>query len=363
MDRLRENQIAELAQKIAFPPLKIVGWQKEPRWESSDAQRRYRPDAVVEIRWENKPYLFVAEMVGQASPKTLQQAIAQVKTYISVAQTRDKSTRYYPLLIAPYLSQERLELLTAEQVSGFDLSGNGVVVVPGKLFVYRSGAVNNFPSNAPIKNVFRGVSSIVPRVFFAKPQFETVSDVFKEIGKRSGRITFATVSKVLKTMEEEFLIARTNESIRLLDGKGLLKNLRENYRRPSTDRTLLGKVADLAIARAQMTNNADKGGFLYAIDEPNRYTVIPSNNTMTRLYTQDMDRLLMGVKFDQTERFANLKIIETQEQTVYFDRRVEPLEKVFYTSPLQVYLELASGGKREAEMAEQIAGGLLNFKY
>ncbi len=363
MQRLREQQITELARKITFPPLNITSWKKPPTFQSADAKRKYRPDAVIEICWENKPYLLIAEIAGQASPKLIEQAIHQVKKYVSVAQASNKSTRYYPLLIAPYLSEERLELLIAEQISGLDLSGNGVVIVPGKIFVYRSGAANKFPSNALIKNVFRGVSSIVPCVFFAKPEYASVNEVWQAITERSGTTTLATVSKVLKTLGEELLIARTDEGIRLLDGNGLLKNLRTNYRRPAITQTRLGKVADLPEACAKMVENAKKKGILWAMDETNRYAVMPSGNAITRVYAEDINKLLTGIELRQTDRFANLELIETREPTIYFDRRREPDEGVYYISPLQVYLELASGGKREQDTAEKIAAGLLKFRY
>lgn len=40
---------------------------------------------------------------------------------------------------------------------------------------------------------------------------------------------------------------------------------------------------------------------------------------------------------------------------IYFDRRRDANDGIFYTSPLQVYLELAVGGKREQETAAQSA--------
>ena len=122
------------------------------------------------------------------------------------------------------MSEDALKRLFEAEISGIDLSGNGVVVVPDKLFVYRAGAKNKFLSNAPIKNVFRGTSSLIRGVFFAKPEYENVGEVLEEIKKRGGRTTFSTVSKVLKTLEEELIIGK-GEKIRLLDAKKLLAAL------------------------------------------------------------------------------------------------------------------------------------------
>ena len=59
-----------------------------------------------------------------------------------------RDTSYYPMLVTPYLREAQLEELRQQQVSGIDLSGNGVITIPGKLFVYRTGKPNKFPDSA-----------------------------------------------------------------------------------------------------------------------------------------------------------------------------------------------------------------------
>lgn len=237
-----------------------------------------------------------------------------------------------------------------------------MVVVPDELFVYRFGEKNKFPSNAPIKNVFRGTSSIIPRVFLARAEYQSVTEVLEEILERGGKTTIATVSKVLKTLEEDLLISR-KEGIRLLDSKGLLNNLRENYQRPAIERKMIGKVGNLDNTLIRLSENSAENKILYAIDKPRRYAVMGTDSSATRVYTENISSSLLETDFTETSRFPNLEIIQTSDQTVYFDRRYEMATGAYYTSPLQVYLELATGGKREKETAEQIEEGLLNFRY
>ncbi len=139
--------------------------------------------------------------------------------------------------------------------------------------------------------------------------------------------------------------------------------MRENYRQPIAEKRITGKAEDIDDTLLQMSENADENDFLCAVNEPRRYAVMPSSNAMTKVYTQNIDKLLAEINFSEGERFSNLEIIETQDPTVYFDRRYELAPGYYFTSPLQVYLELANGGKREKETAEQIAEGLLNFRY
>ena len=53
----------------------------------------------------------------------------------------------------------------------------------------------------------------------------------------------------------------------------------------------------------------------------------------------------------QPDRFPNLELLETEDETVYFDARKE--ENFWWASPVQVYLELMAGDKRDQETAEQ----------
>ncbi len=357
MERLNERNLFELVRKINFPPLGFKILEETPSFKSQEFG-----DYIADIEWENRSYKFLIEIKSQATPKILDEAVYQLKRNISLAQNLNKSEKYYPLLIAPYLSEERLERLAAENISGLDLSGNGSIIVPGKLFVYRYGGKNKFPSNAPIKNVYRGTSSIIPRVFFAQPEFQSVTEVLEEITTRSGKTTIATVSKVLKTLEEELLISR-KEGVRLMDGRSLLKNLRENFQRPAIEKKIIGKTEDLDNTLIQLSENSAENNILYAIDKPRRYAVMGSDSSATKVYTENISSSLLESNFSETSRFPNLEIIQTSDPTIYFDRRYEMASAAYYTSPLQVYLELATGGKREKETAEQIEEGLLNFRY
>lgn len=347
MRRLTEKQIMDSIQNIDFEPLEIKLQNRKTKPANGDA--------MLSIGWKKTSENFIAEILGQATPKQIDLGILQLEK-----KAKSSGGTFFPIIIAPYLSEQALNRLWKAEISGIDLSGNGVVVVPGKLFVFRTGAKNKFLSNAPIKNVFRGTSSLVARVFFTKPEFENVSEVLKEITERGGRTTFPTVSKVLKTLEEELLISKS-EKVRLLDAKKLLEKLVKNYRRPQTKRTLSIKCADLSLALEKMSENAKKKNILFVSDYPARYTVMPSDTFPMKIYTESINDLLKGVDFAETTRFPDITLFETDEPTIYFDRR--KAGDAYFLSPLQTFLFLATEGKREQEAASLMIEKLLDFKY
>ncbi len=363
VEKQTEKNLLKLVRSINFPPLEINFGEEIQPFDSKDN----RADFIAEINWKDKSYKFIVEVKRQATPKIIEEIISRKQSvayldYLYDVPPTKQDEKYYYLLIAPYLNEEKLESLASAEISGIDLSGNGLVIVPDELFVYRFGEKNKFPSNAPIKNVYRGTSSIIPRVFFAQPEFQSVTEVLEEITTRSGKTTIATVSKVLKTLEEELLISR-KEGVRLMDGRSLLKNLRENFQRPTIEKKIIGKTEDLDNTLIQLSENSAENKILYAIDKPRRYAVMGSDSSATKVYTENISSSLLESNFSETSRFPNLEIIQTSDPTVYFDRRYEMASAAYYTSPLQVYLELANGGKREKETAEQIEEGLLNFRY
>ena len=111
----------------------------------------------------------------------------------------------------PYLRESQLAELEKKQLSGVDLCGNGVIVVPGRVLVYRTGAKNQFPSYASIKNIYRKNTSMVGRALLAKPRYAEVQELRKEINARNVLVAYwgktamslGTVSKALKGLEAD----------------------------------------------------------------------------------------------------------------------------------------------------------------
>ncbi len=59
----------------------------------------------------------------------------------------------------------------------------------------------------------------------------------------------------------------------------------------------------------------------------------------------------------QSDRFPTISIIDTEEASVYFDSR--PSDGRVWASPVQTYLELMAGDKRDRETALQVKDPIL----
>jgi len=317
-------------------------------------------DALVEVSWRGNKARFVVECKSLSTPKAFRNGLNLLKT-----ETLPKG--YRPLLFLPFLGEQQLQELEQKQISGIDLCGNGVVIVPGKFAVFRGGERNRFSSSAPIKNIYRKNSSMVSRVFFSCPTYKTVQEICSEINRQNVLVnrwkkrpmSLSTVSKSLKTLEDDLIIDRKG-MIRLLQPDELLEKLSQNYAAPDVKaeirikvqaegeklRKLLRKLSQ-EIAIPIVATGASSVG---------QYAVMQRGDLLS-VYCPSLEMLVEQLPGNRTDRFPNLEIIETDDETVFFDAWKD--QEFWWASKVQVYLELMAGDKRDKETAEQVRSLIL----
>ncbi len=356
---ITETKILEQlrAGKITLPPfvLKYVGRGRKKRVGDT------LPDVLIELSWDKQKFRFAAEIKALSTPKVFQNAVNQVK----LMNLPDKT---FPMLILPYLCEAQLAQLEREKVSGIDLCGNGIVFVPERLLVVRSGAKNRFPTNNPIRNVYQKNSSMAARVFFVQAQFKTVKNIQDKVNRCNLLVkrwnvkpmSLSTVSKVLRTLEEDLIISRI-DGIRLLQKDTLLDKLSQNYNvSPKNQKRVRLKVlasgGSLNNLLIKYSTELNLPIVATGKSSVNQYAAMQQDNILS-VYCPQIDRLLERLGGSQTDRFPNLEIVETETEFFYFDSRKE--KGFFWASPVQVYLELITGDKRDRETAEQVRAFIL----
>ena len=341
--------------KISLPPLSFRFLEVQPK---ADGNRRL--DAFVEASWRDSTARFAVECKSISTPKAFQDGLNLMKS-LSLPKG------YRPMIIMPFLSEQQLQGLEREGISGIDLCGNGVVIVPGKFAVFRSGEKNLFSSSAPIKNIYRKNSSMVGRVFLARSVYDTVQEICSEINQRNMLVqgwdkrpmSLSTVSKSLKNLEEDLIVERKG-IIRLLQPDKLLEKLSANYVPPKIKERVRLKVSsesatieELLLKQSQALNLPLVAAGTSSVAQ---FAVMQRGDLLS-VYCPRLEMLLERLSGSQSDRFPNLELIETEDETVYFDARQEG--KFWWASPVQVYLELMVGDKRDRETAEQVKSFLL----
>ena len=336
--------------KVSLPPLSFRFFEGQPK-----AGVTCHLDAYVEASWRKSAARFAIECKSLSTPKAFRDGFNLLKS-----MTLPKG--YRPMLITPFLSELQLKELEQEGMSGIDLCGNGVVVVPGTFSVFRSGEKNRFSSSAPIKNIYRKNSSMVGRVFLTLPGYGTVQEICSEINRRNLLVkrwdkkpmSLSTVSKSLKALEEDLIVER-KDIIRLVQPDKLLEKLSENYAPPKIRERVRLKVPeeDGTIWESLLRQSQELSLPLVAAGTSSvtQYAVMQRGDVLS-VYCPRLEMLLERLSGSQSDRFPNLELIETEDETVYFDARKEG--DSWWASPVQVYLELMAGDKRDRETAEQV---------
>jgi len=343
LDRLNGGQ-------LEFPPLTFQPVSVEPKDRNIDM--------IIEAAWKDQRAVFAIECKASSTPRTLRDAAAQAKAY---AQRENLE----PMVVVPFLSRERLDELEREGVSGIDICGNGVVVASGKFAVYRTGAPNRFRSSAAIKNIYQKNSSIVGRVFLARPRYETVTEIQSEIERRSlpvwPSISLATVSKALKGLADDLIVSRGDAGISLVQPDKLLEKLATNFTWDKGRTSIRAKVAaegdqlsEVLVKTAEVLNLPLVATGTASVSQ---YAVMQRSAVLS-VYCTEPETLLKRIGGTTIDRFPNVEIIKTDGPLSYFDARVKGGFR--WASPVQVYLELMAGDKRDRETAEQVGTFILN---
>jgi len=342
--------------RVDTSPLKLVAVERDPNRKGQP--KAPEVDAIIELGWGKKAYRFAVECRAVSTPKEIAAAIESAKR-------STRPPRSFPMVFVPYLAQAQLRLLEERQVSGIDLSGNVLIMVPNQILISRTGAPNNFRRAGVIKNVYRKNSSIIPRVFLLKPQYNSITEVMGEIESRGGTITQATISKVCASLDQDLVIERAKgqlprtRSLRLIQPEKLLDLLTENYAPPLINQRFAAKTTltpdqfyrqivewgTEAAEKATLTGSSSAGQYAVMAREP-----------IQSLYCSDLGSLVkrLGPDLEETSRFPNIELLETDDDFVYFDARDD-----LAASPVQTYLELMQGDKREQETAEQLRKAIL----
>lgn len=348
-----QQMLAAFKKGVEFPPLLLRSKQTNRGQTGEPAARaegRFHPDALIGATWNNDSYEFCAEFKSRSTPQQFDLAVRNVQAYPS-------STVQFPMVVLPYLRPNQLDQLLQLQISGVDLSGNGVIVIPGRLLVYRTGSQNSYRDSVPKKFVYRDTTSLVARVFLCRTTYDSLADIESEIKQRGGSVSLSTISKALARMEEDVVIAKRPGRIELIQPDILLDHLAASFREPKVHRTITCALAR-PIDRVLHDTKHKLALALSGKSSTSAYAVMGRESAIA-LYCKDIDAALSAWGSDAKEdaRFPDITLQETSDPTPFFD--VRPMNGMPFSSPIQTYLELSTGDKREKETADQVRQRIL----
>ena len=359
--RLTEKQIRQSLMNMdeIFAPLIV-----KIKIEQTSLPDGRNIDVFLELSIQNGPsFKAVVEIKTVATPQNILLAAQLLKTYVADDEQEDK----IPLLVAPYMGNKQAKILADNGISWLDLSGNMSIRVSNRIYIERTGKPNCFPDTAPIKKIFQGTSSLVSRALLLKPEgFSTLYEIVDFINNRNAKVTLSTVSKVLKSLEEELLINRSKSLISVADSEKLLERLAEGYKN-STERKrrntygfVIQGIERLSYSNPSAIRSACKDylacGFYAAqikgLAATDKITIFVKDIEQFRRKAEEE---LVSITAD--EEFGNAIITETSDPGVWFNPDWRGLDPV--VNDVELYLEMMVDTPRGPKIAEQLKRQIL----
>jgi len=309
-------------------------------------------DALVELGLpgEAARFWFAVETKSRGTPEAVNAATAQARSHAQEGQ--------WPMIQVPYLAADRIEHLEGENVSGVDLCGNGVVIVPGQLWVVRSGHPNLYPDSRALNNPYRGRSALVARMLLDQPRWPTLKKLVNSIREAGADLSLAQASKAVRALEEEMIVFTRGSTIQLHEPLRLLDKLGSEWRKPVTG------------ARQALRLNDDAWPSRLSSDPALRWAVTgESSASRHAMFAQGGPRrlavsnlplatALVGGTPEPVPNFADVELLETDEPGSFFETETDE-KGVRWASKLQTWLELQAGDARQQDAARDLRSEIL----
>ena len=319
-------------------------------------------DFFIQANLEGKRYYFFAEYKSSTGHGQIERAVESAKALNLKNVPEDLfSEKPIHLIIVPYLPEEKIRFLAERSINAIDLCGNGVIRIPPSVYISKIGNDNKYPTSRPLKNPFSGKSAFVPRTLLTKRSFHSITSIQEEVFALGGDLSLGTVSKALSTLEEMFLISKKDKGVQLLQPDLLLQKLSQhNQTKPA--KIIKGKVNETNLDKIaqkifQLSKEQDVRSALLWLGMINPYAAIARPESIVA-YTNSTS-LVEALELDTHSKFPNVELRISKDPMVFFDRRTW-LDGFMMLSPVQTFLELMRGGKREKEIAEQVKTYILD---
>jgi len=355
--RLTEKEIVKRLLESAeeYRPFIFMGFE-----EKFLLPKGIKTDAIVQISTENGlSFKAIVEIAAVANPKAVFQKCRVLRDELK----RTNEPDLVPVIVAPYISKKQAKILADEGISWIDLSGNMLVQVPNQLYVERSGKPNKFPDIAAIKKIFQGVSSLVSRALLLKPDgFSSLYEVADFINSRNANITVSTVSKVLKSLEQELLVDKSKSLISARDPEKLLERLTEGY---------ISSTKRKARKTYRFAGDSTKRLFYTFFEKQIDYVACGfyaaklkglAVTDQVTIFVKDIEQVRKAAEYNwiaitPDAEFGNISITENNDPGVWFNAPLLMYDAV--VDNIELYLEMMADTPRGPKIAEMLKQHIL----
>lgn len=324
------------------PELTGIEWDLDKNSDQKDLASM--ADMTVGVNTPHRRDILVIEFKNQGHPRQLREAVNQLLRYRHHSRRND-----YPVVMAPYITEEGAGVCKQEKVGYCDLAGNCRLTF-GPYYIERTGNRNPFRKNqvTTTPSLYAPKSERVLRVLLANK-----GKAWKVVPlAEHARVSLGTVSTVRTLLLEREWAKETSNGIELtrpgklvVDWAAVWARRREHLKSYFT----LARLADAERQMADFARQRDRQFALTGAAGAWRLAPMVRYNRTQAYWQGDPDELAKALGLKATEAGANVQIMAPRDDGVFFDK--EEVDGVSVVSPLQLYLDLQREPMRGAEAA------------
>jgi len=316
----------------------------------------------VEVRRPKKVMRMICEVKAEGFPQNLRIAAKQLRT----AAQGDKTL--YPVVIAPYISEDGRRVCVEEDVGFLDLSGN-CLIARNDTFIEVKGNPNRYTSERRLKGIFKGKSSRVSRVLLLNPRRQWS---LRELAAQAS-ISIGQAFKVVSRLEELDLLGRQGQNrnrsgarggragIQLTNPGLLLDAWRNEYTYKLNVLFSFYSLKDVAGTELAIAGESRRLGMRYALTLFSGASRIAPfvRHTQVFAYADDPELLADKLGLKEVETGANVVLLKPFDEGVYFGSQEKG--QLVLVSTIQLYLDLYKYKGRGEEQAEFLRSQIIKF--
>lgn len=302
-------------------------------------------DIVANARYKNQTYRFCIAAKIAGYPQYIRAAAAVLTDFVK------NNPSYYPLVVAPFISEQGKKICDECGIGYLDLCGNAKISCAG-VFVHTQG--NKRPEGAlkTIQSIFSPKSARVTKFFLSRPSVRWMQ---RDIASNAG-LSKGLVSRVITKMIETGYVLRKDEKLALANFDDLLcawveSEMRRRERKKhyyvwaQNPRKLMEMIsAALSVRKLKYAFTQEAGASLVA---PFALFDIVS------VYVESLDKFPeKALSASAANRGFNLTLIEAPDQYIF--TTAQNKSGMMVADNLQLYADLKKNPLRGEKQASHI---------
>jgi hypothetical protein len=299
-------------------------------------------DLLLELRIRDNFRKVVVDVRSLGEPRVIRAAIQQLKEYL------DRTEDAYPMVAAPYISDDSARVCKKNSVGYMDLAGNFLFNFD-EIYIERKNYPNPAIERRQVRSIFSPKSSRIVRAMLSNPRRSwRVQELARE-----AKVSLGLASKLKERLLDLEYASGKENGLTLSRPGDLLKQWANNYsfrKNKVYDYFSLEEPKEL---ERNLSQYCEKRGIPYALTLFSGAALVAPYMRYTRGFAyvgNDIGEVADSLGLKQVSSGPNFSILEPYDEGVFYDSR--EIDGMRVVSDVQLYLDLVGFKGRGEESAE-----------